>query len=160
MTWPWDGWLSEWKRDPNSLNKGWLSDQPNNVWGFQVTWLEAPGDLERFFSREVSDFVRFCPEYVPLWIFSLTCKVQKSRKTGLCRIGLQRCCTTRDEEDRGGEERTGDLTRPHPKWWFGKGNPLISGKPRLVKYYNLARSMGCVDLQTHFPSKNQQYHSW
>ena len=24
--------------------------------------------------------------------------------------------------------------------WFSKGNPLISGKPRLVKYYNLARS--------------------
>ena len=21
-----------------------------------------------------------------------------------------------------------DLTRPHPKWWFSKGNPLISGK--------------------------------
>ena len=32
-----------------------------------------------------------------------------------------------------------DLTRPHPKWWFSKGNTLISGKPRLVKYYNLAR---------------------
>ena len=34
-----------------------------------------------------------------------------------------------------------DLTRPHPKWWFSKGNPLISGKPRLVKYYNLARNI-------------------
>ena len=34
-----------------------------------------------------------------------------------------------------------DLTRPHPKWWFSKGNPLISGKSRLVKYYNLARIM-------------------
>ena len=34
-----------------------------------------------------------------------------------------------------------DLKRPHPKWWFSKGNPLISGKPRLVKYYNLARSL-------------------
>ena len=32
-----------------------------------------------------------------------------------------------------------DLTRPHPKWWFSKGNPLISGKSRLVKYYNLPR---------------------
>ena len=32
-----------------------------------------------------------------------------------------------------------DLTRPHPKWWFSKGNPLNSGKSRLVKYYNLAR---------------------
>ena len=32
-----------------------------------------------------------------------------------------------------------DLTRPHPKWWLSKGNPLISQKPRLVKYYNLAR---------------------
>ena len=35
-----------------------------------------------------------------------------------------------------------DLTRPHPKWWLSKGNPLISGKPRLVKYYNLARISG------------------
>ena len=34
-----------------------------------------------------------------------------------------------------------DLTRPHPKWWFSKGNSLISGKSRLVKYNNLARSM-------------------
>ena len=25
-----------------------------------------------------------------------------------------------------------DLKRPHPKWWFSKGNPLISRKPRLV----------------------------
>ena len=32
-----------------------------------------------------------------------------------------------------------DLTRPHPKWWFTTGIPLISGKSRLVKYYNLAR---------------------
>ena len=33
-----------------------------------------------------------------------------------------------------------DLTRPSsPKWWFSKGNPLISGKSRLVKHYNLAR---------------------
>ena len=32
-----------------------------------------------------------------------------------------------------------DLTRPHPKWWFSKGIPIISGKSRLVKYYNLAR---------------------
>ena len=32
-----------------------------------------------------------------------------------------------------------DLTRPHPKWWFSKGNPLISGKSSLVKYYNLTR---------------------
>ena len=34
-----------------------------------------------------------------------------------------------------------DLTRPHPKWWFSKGNALISGKSRLVKYYNLARNI-------------------
>ena len=33
------------------------------------------------------------------------------------------------------------LTRDRnpPKWWLSKGNPLISGKCRLVKYYNLAR---------------------
>ena len=35
-----------------------------------------------------------------------------------------------------------DLTRPHPKWWFSKGNPLISGFSRLVNYYNLARYNG------------------
>ncbi len=40
-----------------------------------------------------------------------------------------------------------DLTRPHPKWWFSKGNPLISGKSRLVKYYNLARIF--LDLPHH-----------
>ena len=34
-----------------------------------------------------------------------------------------------------------DLTRPHPKWWLSKGNPLISGKPRLVKHYNLASTL-------------------
>ena len=27
----------------------------------------------------------------------------------------------------------------HPKWLFTKGNRLISGKSRMVKYYNLAR---------------------
>ena len=32
-----------------------------------------------------------------------------------------------------------DFTRPHPKWWLSKGNPVISGKSGLVKYYNLAR---------------------
>ena len=30
-----------------------------------------------------------------------------------------------------------DLTRPHPKWWFSKEIPLISGKSRLVKYYSI-----------------------
>ena len=34
-----------------------------------------------------------------------------------------------------------DLTRPHSKWWFSRGNLLISGKSRLVKYYNLARNI-------------------
>ena len=32
-----------------------------------------------------------------------------------------------------------DLPRTHHKWWFSKENPLISGKSRLVKYYNLSR---------------------
>ncbi len=31
------------------------------------------------------------------------------------------------------------MDTPHPKWWFSKGIPLISGKSRLVRYYNLAR---------------------
>ena len=29
----------------------------------------------------------------------------------------------------------------HTKWWFSKGNPCISGKPRLVKYHDLTRSI-------------------
>ena len=37
-----------------------------------------------------------------------------------------------------------DLTRPHPKWWFRKGNPLISGKSGLVKYYNSTRYKGII----------------
>ena len=35
---------------------------------------------------------------------------------------------------------TGQIIATYPKWWFSKGNPLISGKPRLVKYYDLARN--------------------
>ena len=34
-----------------------------------------------------------------------------------------------------------DLTRPHPKWWFSKGSPVISGRSRLVKYDILARRL-------------------
>ena len=31
-----------------------------------------------------------------------------------------------------------DLTRPiSPTWWFNKGNPLISRKSRLLKYYSI-----------------------
>ena len=38
------------------------------------------------------------------------------------------------------------LVQLYPKWWFSKGNPLISGKSRLVKYYdhNLARYMHLI----------------
>ena len=36
-----------------------------------------------------------------------------------------------------------DLTRPHPKWWFSKGNPLISGKSRWVKYYFIWPDICC-----------------
>ncbi len=46
-----------------------------------------------------------------------------------------------------------DLTRPHPKWWFSKGNHLISGKSRLVKYYNLARKN--AELKPPYLSKLQ-----
>ena len=71
-----------------------------------------------------------------------------------------------------------DLTRPHPKWWFSKGIPLISGKSRLVKYYNLARYIlpyttyppesmqGTVCLSTHGTFWNDQrliakfFHVW
>ena len=36
-----------------------------------------------------------------------------------------------------------DLTT---KWWFSKGTPLISGKSRLVKYYDLAKFIALVIL--------------
>ena len=59
-----------------------------------------------------------------------------------------------------------DLTRPHPKWWFSKGHPLISGKSRLVKYYNLARiyviaNMWKVKLRLiRQPGQPLSMHSW
>ena len=31
-------------------------------------------------------------------------------------------------------------------WWFNKGNPLVSGKSRLVKYHNLARCPCCFNF--------------
>ena len=44
----------------------------------------------------------------------------------------------------------------HPKWWFSKGIPLISGKSRLVKYYNLARQFGSSHLERcPFYNKNE-----
>ena len=41
-----------------------------------------------------------------------------------------------------------------PKWWFSKGNPLISGKSRLVKYYNLASCIVQGILSLKRPWKN------
>ena len=35
--------------------------------------------------------------------------------------------------------RSGQIIATSYEWWFSKGNPLISGKPRFVRYYNLAR---------------------
>ena len=46
-----------------------------------------------------------------------------------------------------------DLTRPHPKRWFSKGNPLISGKSGLVNYYNLARFVHLVVTFEFSPSR-------
>ena len=45
-------------------------------------------------------------------------------------------------------------SRPHttwaPKWWFSKGNPLISGKSRLVKYYScLGPDLPVVSVALH-----------
>ena len=34
---------------------------------------------------------------------------------------------------------SGQIIATHLKWWFRKGIPFISGKSRLVKYYDLAR---------------------
>ncbi len=51
-----------------------------------------------------------------------------------------------------------DLTRPHPKWWFSKGNPLISGKSRLVKYYNLPRSFSQIVCKTNHLGNIGKYH--
>ena len=47
-----------------------------------------------------------------------------------------------------------DLTRPHPKWWFSKGIPPISGKSRLVKYYNLVRGHHVFYEHVFWKSKN------
>ncbi len=55
-----------------------------------------------------------------------------------------------DDNNNDGEDDCDDINMIHqripflkeqsnPKWRFSKGNALISGKSRLVKYYNLAR---------------------
>ncbi len=49
-----------------------------------------------------------------------------------------------------------DLSRGHLKLWFSKGNPLISVKSRLVKYYNLARFMYVPVC--HLPSSQRLNH--
>ena len=43
----------------------------------------------------------------------------------------------------GGSWEVLDMPSVLVKWWFSKGNLLISGKPTLVKYLNLARSVVC-----------------
>ena len=45
---------------------------------------------------------------------------------------------------RSGQIIATENTSFHTKWWFSTGNPLISGKSRLVKYYNLARLGECL----------------
>ena len=35
---------------------------------------------------------------------------------------------------------------PHPKWWFRSRKPLILGKSRLVKYYNLTRYLDILHV--------------
>ena len=48
-----------------------------------------------------------------------------------------------------------DLTRPiYPKWWFSQGNSLISGKSRLVKYFNLARMLVSIHFKAIFHFNN------
>ena len=59
-----------------------------------------------------------------------------SRWQAVAPVGGQRCLTWHLVK------LAGDLTRPiSPKWWWKvrEMGPLISGKSRLVKYYNLAR---------------------
>ena len=64
-----------------------------------------------------------------------------------------------------------DISRGHPKWWFTKGNSLISGKSRLVKYYNLARwdtrtgeivsiHSTCLGKRFWFPIEIQELMRW
>lgn len=43
--------------------------------------------------------------------------------------------------------RLGQLSRGHPRWWFSKGNILISGESRLVNYWNLARLQTVIEWQ-------------
>ena len=47
------------------------------------------------------------------------------------------------DEDQPSSWANNDQTRRvvTPKWWFSKGNLLVSGKSRVVKYYNLARTI-------------------
>ena len=58
------------------------------------------------------------------------------------------------EENRSGQiiATSHDLTPNGGLVWFSKGNPVISGKSRLVKHYNLARIFPCHTELQQLPS--------
>ena len=118
------------------IENGCFTKHPfiNGCLGFQVKMkfpclltkrLEKKNDTPR---RFVVEIVPFCRSFVAS---KLSKALTKSGNVGLHKVLLG---------DHSTWSNYSDLTRPHPKWWLSKGNPLISGKSGLVKYYNLARS--------------------
>ena len=84
--------------------------------------------------------VRFC-EKNPDAIFGSGCFLEPSKCGSCSNVRPHATPSGRDGAlIRRKRSNYSDLTRPHPKWWFSKGNPLISGKSGLVKYCNLTRS--------------------
>ena len=79
------------------------------------------------------------------WATERRCTARGPRVTSSCSGYQQLSATSCDHHKKSKLQyiwsNYSDLTRPHPKWWFSKGILLISGKSRLVKYYNLARYM-------------------
>ena len=87
--------------------------------GFQNGSSPIRGDLARTSIRKLRDSLPSCK----CWIFGEMC----------FQWGWTIFCLTNSNI----WSNYSDLRRPHPKWWFSKGNPLISGKCRLVKYYSI-----------------------
>ena len=74
--------------------------------------------------------------------YSVSCQKSESIRaprlnTSCCLLSMESCFGKRDYIS--GQIIATENTTWAPKWWFSKGNPLISGKSRLVKYYNLTR---------------------
>ena len=106
-----------------------------------LNWVDPPKkELNRigFFSLWITScvFDRWGHYFTTSWVLGYCHGGHRAFRTEPCgstvaSLGTQQNCGWND--DNSNRSRTIN----YPKWRFSKGNPLISGKPRLVTYYNL-----------------------